>query len=120
MRLSREELLRQKALVEEQLRWIETKLEEDSPAGGSPPMVPKATPQTQSVRSENAEANESRRPDTGSSSFELIAGSTAVDYVGNGPAEGITTGQKVGCLVLFVVVCLGALATLFVLPYLLY
>ncbi len=111
MNLTREELLRQKALVEEQLRWIDAKLAE-SGDDASPEVETSVTPAPQPVVTPAPAASTPVTP--------IAAGTSTMDFSSDGPAEGITSEQKVGCFILVVLVCAGILAALFLLPYLLY
>lgn len=109
MSFSREELLRQKALVEEQLRWIDAKLAETGQAPSSTALPPSA-------------AQPSLQPQEVTSPAPAMASTSVsgMEFASNGPSEGITSAQKIGCFILVVLVCAGVLAALFVLPYLLY
>ena len=109
MSLHREELLRQKALIQKQLEWVDEKLAECEASEGSQVNQP----------SERPLSDEVERPIVETESMDSESFSSS-HFNGNDPAEGITVGQKFGCLILVIIICAGALATLFVLPYLIY
>lgn len=114
MKLSREELLRQRALVKEQLRWLNAKLAESASetVASQPVSTPGTSPE---LPAELVQPIQVTTPETsGRTSWPKV------DFAGDGSGEGVTTAQKIGCFVLVVFFCLGILGLLFVLPYLLY
>jgi hypothetical protein len=100
MRISREELLRQKALVEAQLAWLNHKLAETEP----PSQETLETP----LRETSTPAK---------SSEEQPVALNFPDSAGPGT---LTFTHKIGCLLFAGLACATILFLIYVLPYLIY
>jgi len=107
MKLSREDLLEQKAALEKVLAWVNARLREldgeaqDSPQPETPP--PAAEPIGEAKASVAIVETKAARP--------------AADYE---PTQGITKANQVGCIAIAVAAVLLVLFLLFGLPFLLY
>lgn len=121
MEVDREELLRQKALIEEQLRWIESKLaqpdDEVKPrntSGGDESIRPvsiEKQPLTPEATTQKSEAT----PAT-----PLLTSPVGGSFTDN-KADGTLSGrEKIGCALIAIAICVGILVALFALPYLIY
>lgn len=133
MEIDREELLRQKALIEDQLRWIESKLAQTSkgdkpvpaPETISPTATP-ASPATPATPLPVARANlpivtETLTRDSAvSPSVEEAATTFEQEFAGKSDPGTVTPLQKIGCALIAIAICVGVLAAMFLLPYIIY
>ncbi|WOO41203.1 hypothetical protein [Rubellicoccus peritrichatus] len=130
MEIDREELLRQKALIEDQLRWIESKLAQTSESEKSSPVaesisnspVPKTSPKPQSEEKEKLPiiTETLARDSAPTSSTPETAATLGAEFTGQNDPGTVTPLQKFGCALIAIGVCVGILAALFLLPYLIY
>lgn len=116
MELNRDELLRQKALIEEQLRWIESKLAEQSDDSKEEHASRTAT--TDETQTPSAEADQEIELESISqASVDFESGEAITD---NSTAGTLTRREKIGCAVIVLLFCIGILIIFFVLPYWIY
>lgn len=107
MALDRDELIRQKALIEEQLRWVNQKLSELRP-------TTKAHAHTKAESAEASSPTPAMPPPAPGPQID------AEDFNTGDPATGVTTLQKLGCVVFAILLVAGALFLMFILPHLIY
>jgi hypothetical protein len=114
MKLTREELLRQKALVEQQLEWIDLKLRQlDS---GIPPDQPPPPPKQHPVPVPPEKTRTPPPPgEIATPSVSAVDEAQDLDFTPNTS----TAGVKIGCILTGVLASALALFLLFGLPYLL-
>ncbi len=128
MDISREELLRQKALLEEHLAWIEQKLREDIAEGAGAPK-PDATKQEPSLPSlppaTPSEPSDSPQPTVAATETAQVASlpEDLAHLLGKEHAEpttSITEREKWGCIIVAILFAAAIVAALFILPDYLY
>lgn len=130
MEIDREELLRQKALIEDQLRWIESKLAQtskgDKPVPPPETISPTPTPATPATPLPAEKANlpivteTLTRDSVVSPSVEEAATTFEQEFTGQSDPGTVTPLQKIGCALIAIAICVGVLAAMFLLPYIIY
>lgn len=132
MEISREDLLKQKAALEQQLQWVNRMLAAsggDAPAAPIPspsaPM-PDSTPEAPHDPGADFEAANRRYQSPAAPEPVPAAGTppyTLPQELQETPSASVGTfslAQKIGCFAIAAGICLGILFALFVLPYLIY
>ena len=127
MEISREDLLKQKAALEQQLQWVNRMLGE---AGADAPVAtPTASPTPHTpARDPGADFEAANRRYQGTATPEPapIPGTppfSLPDELQEAQTTSVGTfslAQKIGCFAIAAGICLGILFALFVLPYLIY
>ncbi|MBC2595377.1 hypothetical protein H5P28_14005 [Ruficoccus amylovorans] len=121
MEISREDLLKQKAALEQQLQLVNHLLAQSgADEADAPPASPlRTTTSQQPVSGPPGILPAPAAPHTPSASGDgpspLYAPETPPKDLGT-----FSTGQKIGCLAIGIGICIGILFAFFVLPYLIY
>ncbi|QYY35749.1 hypothetical protein [Ruficoccus sp. ZRK36] len=128
MEISREDLLKHKAALQQQLEWIDQQLAKEGSTQSPPTGTPTPQP-TEDPGREFAEAN--RRFQAASAAAPTpapvppepaatVQPAHVPDLSSKAPMDGLSGTQKLGCAAVAIGICLGILFALFALPYLLY
>ncbi len=146
MEISREDLLKQKATLEQQLQWVNRMLAEsegsDQPAGAASPPEAATSTETRPAPAGTPPPSVGTPSAYGDPGQDFEAANRRLQHAPpqaaapGGASSGLTdfmppvtepssagsfsTAQKLGCAAVAAGVCLGILFALFVLPYLLY
>ena len=115
MRLTREELLRQRQLLEEQLRWIDGKLQNLEQETGERGKLTLRTRQKSAVTPNPTSTPQPKPPAPAPRRIPLFAQEEPAFDLPR-PSGGINAMTKLGCFGLALLLALLFLATLFLLP----
>lgn len=127
MNWTREELLKQKALIEQHLNWLNEKLESlENNSTDSPkpqPSEPQTAAKTTAIHEPVAVSDKQEESEKKGENEDTSRDAEEIDvsaYASASDNVGVTHSQKVGCIVAAVVVCLLFLGILFGVSYIWY